>query len=74
MVIKKKLNNEEREEKKGFTYNSQNLIAILEELQRKDYFFEEKEEDRINTVPREEIIEYINEAQKTVLKWSLGRK
>lgn len=74
VVIKKKLNNGDKEEKKDFNYNSQNHIAILEKLQRKDYSFEENKENPINTIPREDIIMYLNEAQKTVLKWSLGQK
>lgn len=73
-MIKKKLKNGDKEEKKGITYNSKNLIANLEELKRKDFFFEEKEENPKNTISGEEIIIYINEAQKTVLKWSLGQE
>ncbi len=72
-MIKKKVKNGDKEEKKGITYNSQNLIANLEELNRKDFFFEEKEENAKNKISREEIIIYLNEAQKTVLKWSLDQ-
>ncbi len=73
-MIKKKLKNGDKEEKKGFIYNSQNLITILEELQKKDFTFKENKGNPTNTIPREEIIIYLNEAQKTVLKWSLDQE
>ncbi|MHA2304744.1 MAG: hypothetical protein ACXACU_05065 [Candidatus Hodarchaeales archaeon] len=63
-----------KKEKKGSTYNSQILIAILEELQKKDHTFEENKENPINTIPKEEMIIYLSEAQKTVLKWSLDQE